>query len=261
MYRQIGSLPRYAHSLLDDVLGKTGYPFIVEEWPALEFDSELKLGSAERPFHLLRYLRAYRDFFPHFLVNACYKILRTWDCPPEDRFQPASQEKRGLDREDFLELCEKIPPMPDEELLALSQFIAQGIVRQLLSFPVDLRVEKEIAEGLAEHRALQDAYLERQVADFLPTLNEEIRKFSPERLYRASTAMNIAFAEEAGVISGTVPDSQFRTHPSRPLAERLLDYLRSVQDGGAPGDRAVIDAWARELGMEGWFGWVPAPPP
>lgn len=250
-------LPPYAKHLISEVLDRTGYPFAVDEQHLLEFDSVLQVASPCRPVHLLRYRSEYREFFAHFLVNALYKVLRTWDVPEGERYQPASPVDRGLDRRDYLELCSKLPlRMEKTEVDQLSRFLFTGMVRQLTSFPVDLRVEREIAEDIPDHAEVQNAYLARQVRDFVPTLSEEIQRFSPEKLYRASTAMNIAFAEEAGEISGTVPDPLFRRHASRQTAEELLHHLHAVSDEGVPGDRGVIDAWAQELGMDGWFEWV-----
>ena len=48
-----------------------------------------------------------------------------------------------------------------------------------------------------------------------------------------------------------------RTSPHRDLGHRLRARLDAEEEPGYRGDRSVTDAWAEELGMEGWFEWVP----
>ena len=93
--------------------------------------------------------------------------------------------------------------------------------RQLTSFPVNLQVEEHHA-ALPEYRGQQEAYLRFQVTDFLPTLQDYVRRYVPDDLYVASTALNIAFAETAARLTGIVPDPFVRSHATRPTAEQLL---------------------------------------
>src|SRR6185436_17068261 len=79
-----------------------------------------------------------------------------------------------------------------------SKIIRAGLVRQITSFPVDLRVESEIDKTLPEHRGEQEKYLKKQVADLTVTLDPSLQNTIPEKSYRDSTAMNIAFAENLG---------------------------------------------------------------
>lgn len=100
------------------------------------------------------------------------------------------------------------------------------------------------------------SYLETQVRDFLPTLDEEILEMIPVHCYMASTAMNIAFAEKVAELAGVRADPLFRQHRSRNLAEKLLSHLSGVTESGCVGDRLVTNAWAKELGLERWYEWV-----
>ena len=249
-------VPEYCSELLSVVEHTTGYPLLVVEKNFLEFDSELSLARRGRRFHKLEYSSPYRRYLDHFLVNAAYKILRTWETAPEDRLMPAA-ELQHLPEDDYRELAEKLPQNLDKRgIETMSRLLYADLVRQLTSFPVDLRVEQEIAQSLPEHSDKQLAYLRQQVRDFLPTLDEEMLSVFPERVYRASTAMNIVFAEEAAKLSGVAPARAFRHHKSRDSAERLLSRLEQIEEPGYLGNRLLTDAWAKELGLEGWYRWV-----
>ena len=244
-------LPGYCCSLLSEVLERTGYPFRLSEVTNLGFDSELKVASRQRPYHSLNFLSAYCDHRDHFVVNAAKKVLRVWDVPPDERYVPASSVVRELPEPEYRELRRKCP-LADR---AFSVLLFGGLVRQLTSFPTDLRVERELSRELPEHKDKQLAYLLAQVRDFLPTLDERMLSVFPERTYRASTAMNVAFAEEAAELADVSLSPLVRSHSSREKGEALLHHLKSIEVPGLPGDRALTDAWARELGLEEWYEW------
>lgn len=257
MVRFDTGLPSYIEVLLDQVEKNSGYPIEMREEPFLEFDSEIQMATSARRPHVLRYQAPYRAYRDHFLVSASAKILRTYAEPPENRMLPATDENRGLPEEDEQEMRGKVGVLfPGDHFAAMSKFLYRGLVRQVFSFPVDLRVEREIREGVPEHRKRQNAYLRRQVKDLEPTLDPRMEEFIPERACRASAAMNIAFAETIGEIAGVAPAPAFRRNRYRSLGERLVERLRGVEEPGLPGDRKATDAWAQELGLEGWYEWV-----
>lgn len=250
-------LPDYCSELLKKVEEKTGYPLRIIEKEILEFDSVLKVATSKRPYHQLTYLTAYSKHRNHFIVNNSFKILRLWKVPAEERLMPATEIGRRLPDNEHRELAKKLSLGAEDEFVQkMSCFIYGGLARQLTSFPVDLQVEKEVSQSFPEHSGKQLSYLQNQVKDFLPTLDEQMLSTIPERIYRASTAMNIAFAETAAELAGVRPGSVFRHHSSRKLAERLLEDLKEVKEPGYRGDIKLTDAWARELGLVGWYEWV-----
>ena len=251
------SLPPYTRELVYQAMDRSGYPLVLEEHDVCEFDSQIQMARPGSPVHTLVVSRPYRDHTDHFLASAAYKIIRFYEQPPEERYLPASDAGSGLPEPERRELRRKEPwsRLPTAEFKAMADFLYRGTVRQLTSYPVDLRVEREIAEQLPEHREKQRAYLERQVRDFEPTFERELADAFPESVGRASQAMNVAFAEEAAELTGTSPGRLCLEAQYRPLGERLRDHLQSTQEHGYPGDRLVTDRWAEELGLRDWYEW------
>ena len=70
----------------------------------------------------------------------------------------AVQVGRRLPEEEERELGLKVP-FRREALETISESMFSGLVRQLTSFPVDLRVEREISQELPEHQERQLALL------------------------------------------------------------------------------------------------------
>jgi len=257
---EYAELPVHCLVLLQRVWRKSGCQLQIREYPVLEFDSELQLAKPGHSAHTLSYLANYRRHLPHFVVNSCFKILRVWKAPAEERYVPASQVGMTLPEPYHRELVQKLELLPqgDREQYAeqTSRFLAGALARQLTSFPVDLRVEDEIRRTWPMQEEGQRAYLKCQVNDFLHTLDEGLLRLVPEGVYRASTAMNIAFTVSAAELVGVSLDPKVRQHCSRGLAEQLLHHLKTISEQGIRGDRLLTDAWAHELRLEGWYEWV-----
>ncbi len=250
-------LPEYALELLSEVVAQSGYPLVLAETEGLGYDSQLRMAGQTQPFHALSYVPAYRRYWVHFIVNAAVKILRFFELPSQERLIPVSGRGKRLPKEYEEELRRKLRGPPEPVLAGLSCFLYEGTVRQLTSMPFDIRVERETADLVPEHKGAQRAYLARQVKDLELHFAPEIAEVAPNRIYAASTGMNVVLAEEAADIAGVKPGPMFRQTPHRQLGERLRELLLGVEEPGYPGDRLVTDAWADELGLREWYEWKP----
>lgn len=253
-------LPPYAAFLVREVEARTGYPIRISGANAIGFDMQVRLARPGQPSHDVSYVPAYRQFAVHFLVNAARKVLRVYDAPADDRYVAAHRGGRRLPLKDEKDLRRSFP-IPETELQGISTFLFDGTVRQLTSFPVDLRVERELYEDLPEHRPLQRAYLRRQVEDIEPHFLPQVAAIAPPRIYAASTAMNVVLAEEAAELAGYAIGPLVRASPHRSKGERLRQLLDEEIRVGHIGDRDLTDAWAEELGLRDWYEWMPLPPP
>lgn len=250
--------PAYLQPLLAQVADRTGYPIRLREGEAIGYDSELRIVRPGQATHEVAYVPSFREYRLHFLVSGAYKLLRTLSTDAGPPLLPVGAFDQLLPQADHAELQRKLPDMPAEDLDTLSRFLRQGITRQLTSMPMDIRVEREIAEQLPEHREMQQAYLRRQVADLEPTFSPELARVSPERAYLASTAMNVVLAEEAAELTGTPPGPACKRSVARPTGECLRTMLHELTVPGYEGDRLLTDQWAYELGLRELYEWAPA---
>ena len=250
-------LPAYCLDLLDAVSQHSGHPLRVREEHDLAFDSELRTARPGQPDHVLAYRPEYRAFRTHFVVNAAVKVLRHYAEPPERRYLPTSDANARLPPDEHREFRRRVSPaLPDEAVREMSRFMWQGLVRQLTSFPVDLRVEREIAETLPAHADRQRAYFRQQVADLVPHFAPDIAAFAPPRTYRAISAMNVVLGMEASELAGVPEQRAFLKSAHRDLGEVLHADLHAVATPGRAGDYELTDTWADRLGLPGTYVWV-----
>ena len=174
-------LPEYAQELLSEAITQSGYPLVLVETEGLGYDSQLRMAGHTQPFHAVSYVPAYRRFWVHFIVNAAVKIRRFFELPAQERLVPVSRRGERLPREYEKELRRKLRGPPEPVLTGLSSFLYEGTVRQLTSMPLDIRVERETADLVPEHKAAQRLYLARQVKDLEPHFMPEIAGSSKNR--------------------------------------------------------------------------------
>lgn len=250
---ELVDLPRYAANLVGEVLERTGCPLAVQEQHGIGYGSKLQVATERSPVHLLLMAREYREHIRHFLVNACVKINRFWDAPEEDRLIAVGTQPARLCKADENELRRKTRGLPPHDLESLSRHLHHGVLQQLTSMPVDLRVEREIAETMTQHADAQRAYLQRHVKDLDPRFAIEFALVVPIAIYRASTGMNAAMVQEAIEIAGVKPGPLYGMSNDRWIGERLGALLDPGP--GVGGDCAAVDAWAEELGYRHRYEW------
>lgn len=255
-HRMQFGIPGYLDRLAKESVKVSDRPLVLKEERGIGYDSETRMGTPEQPVNEIVYTPKYRKYRNHFLASGILKILRFYSEPPENRFLAGSYRDEGLPERELQDLVLKKPPSPGFELVKISMFLRAGIVKQLISMPVDLRVERELYQDLEIHREAQREYLFRQVKDLEETMDLEIERLTPETLYKANIAMNIALIEVAANISGQGVPSCFKASKYRRLGEALLSHHQSIPESGHPGDRRLTDLWAQELGLDGWYQWV-----
>lgn len=248
-------LPVYIRQRLEQVIRTTGSKVAIEEAEQLEFDSEVGYASGNSAVHHIRYTKSYCDHREHFILSSLEKIARFFAAPADQRYLPVIL-REYLPREEEAELARRVPSVSGLLVRELSQRLAVGLVRQLLSFPLDVRVELELSTTLPEHRERQLAYMRAQLQDLQPHFSLQIEAFSPPWSYAASSTMNCAFAEVCARLTGERPARAIRFSPYRKQGQRLVELLDQVAEQGHVGDRQAQDRWAMELQMVGWHDWI-----
>jgi len=134
-----------------------------------------------------------------------------------------------------------------------------GLMTQLRSCGPGIRVDLWLHADYPELHDLQAASLEQQAREYAATLDPAHDRQFPATVVRASRAMNAAHALFAADLLDrphlAVPGRRrIRTH--RPVTARHRSGVGCGRLG--PRDRRRL---ARQLGLEGWYEWVPADEP
>jgi hypothetical protein len=210
--------------------------------------------------HLLRLQGNSNRAADYLIVFECRMALRDG---PGPRF--VLKDKRDR-REQVISACERLPlQLSMAKARELGSFYYDGLILQLRSMGPGLVVDRWIREHCPDLQEPQAEVIESQITSNLGGLQPSSRANVPAAIYEASIAMNGAYAVFGGDLLGkpylAVP---YVSMGHGPLARRLIamaigdpdgDRAAAREAGGEYSDRQIIDSWAQELGISGWYEW------
>jgi hypothetical protein len=237
----------------------SGIPVVVQPDPTLKLIARVVIARGPAPAHVVLFNPGYGEATDYHIVFQCGFVLRAYLTPPALRFdigstEPGSQEADRLVSD---HLRRTKVNLPDAVRGQLRDQLYDGLLLQLRSVPVGMRVDAWIGETYPALAAQQKASALRQLGENQAALSPKIKAIAPDKIYRASVGMNAALAAFWGRALGdptqTVP---YKVAGHSGTGERLL----AVADGQPTepaADRALVEAWGTELGISDWFGFVP----
>lgn len=139
--------------------------------------------------------------------------------------------------------------------------LVAGLCGAVFNTPLDMWIETLLSRDLPALRHAQFVSLHRLAGEALAATNHpEIRKVTPRKVLRATTALNGAAALFLDDFTHGATD--FWTHYQRldgaNLSPRLFQLWKDRRDALQPGDEYdLVDAFADLLGVRGWYEWKP----
>jgi len=150
----------------------------------------------------------------------------------------------------------KRPGLPPDKADRLTSILFNGILTQLRSIPVGLRVDSWIRSEFPDLAGLQEKAMTRQLNDCAGALRPDVQASMPDGALTINIAMSTAYslywAETLARPQIALP---FRATGHLESGRALLDIWRRIPDDPA-NDRELTDAWAARLGLSDWYFWA-----
>jgi hypothetical protein len=147
--------------------------------------------------------------------------------------------------------------IPSNSIRALASQMTSGLLVQLRSVPVGLRIDKWIYKDYPSLRELQKSSIISQCQTNLQALAPQIREMTPATIWKANCSMNATYAMYAAQILGdqslVLP---YRSTGIESEGQILFDLLESIPDSPEH-DQALIDAFGQQLGVSDWYQFIP----
>ena len=257
------ALGKSVEKVLRLVEEKTGLPVHVETDASLPPNilAKVTMARGKMPIHRVAY-QPDRSASPDYLiVFQCGFVLRHYSLLPADRVDFANTDVAEQTVRQWVSNNPKMPGMTAQNIAGLTGFLYNGLLSQLRSIPVGLRVDSWIMEEYPDLAPLQQEAALKQLSDNAAGLRPDVQATMPKEALVASLSMSAAFAiywaEKFGQPQLTLP---YLTTGHLAAGQALYDIWRdSSIDPGQ--DRSLIDAWASKLGLQGWYQWVPSQSP
>lgn len=230
----------------------SGRPVRVQEDPGLDVLATIKTARGSAPMHMISY-RPIPNSQPDYRI--CYQcgfVLRLFENPPESRFDFGPTPDASSKMERLL----SDPSLPTQAR-QMKDMLLSGLLTQLRSIPIGLRIDDWLWSQYSELQEEQIASARIQLQQNAQVLAPNIRKSFPNKVVSANTAMNAAFAlfwaDKLGDPAISLP---YRSIGVDLDGQTLLGIFGRV-DSKPTSDWALVDAWAEELGLRGWYNWLP----
>lgn len=251
------SLRAATRDVIAQVETTTGRPVLVQADPSLSVLATVKMARGAAPAHLVRY-KPDGNAPDYLICFQCGFILRLFANPPSQRFDFAGSrlgQARAIEVVSVQPQVRKLS-LPTPGVRQYADQLFDGLMTQLRSVPIGLRVDAWLATDYGELRALQQAFAVRQLQDNQQVLTADVRRLAVSPIYEASIAMNAAFA----AYWARAMDQPSFVVPYTATGVRAGGDLLAIWDAMDPHpthDRDLIEAWADKLGLRGWYEWVP----
>ncbi|MFN9635787.1 MAG: hypothetical protein ACK55D_03630 [Synechococcaceae cyanobacterium] len=250
-----------ANQALVELEEATGKPVLVVEAPELNVLATIRRAGPADASHLLRIQGGSNRTADYLIVFECRMALR--DGPGPRLVVRGKAEQR----EQVIRDCQGLPRQMDrEQTRELGAFLYDGLIQQLRSIGPGLLVDRWIRNHCPDLQEPQAQVIESQISGNLGALKPSTRALFPAVIYEASIAMNAAYAVFGGDLLGKpYLAAPYLSVGHGPQARRLVALAlgggqgEGDGQGEVPTDRAIIDGWAQELGVSGWYDWSELP--
>ena len=243
------SLLSATRAIMEKTEQLTGRPVHVQEDPKLDVLSTITTARGAAPMHLIRYKPTSPGMVNYWICFQCGFLLRLFENPPDQRFEFAGSAD-GKHRIAALLRGSSMPPQ-------VQDMIFNGLMTQLRSVPIGLRVDDWLASQYPELRDAQLHSARIQLQQNAAALDSSIRKMVPARIFDANAGMNAAFANYWAIqLEDATTLLPYKALGFDPVGKRLLRVFDDASPESTQ-DRNLVDAWAGELGLRGWYTWTP----
>jgi hypothetical protein len=253
------SLSDITQQVLRLVETRSGIPVHVEADPNLPGTILAKVVMARGPLALHQvFYRPNSASTPDYLIcRQAGFILRVFDAPTEKRLDFTASAEGTAAVERLVKAHSVAKAVPSQALPQLCLMLRDGLLRHLRSIPVGMRVDCWLASEYPALAQLQKASILREIQDSVATLAPLHRQTAPQEIFDATQAISTAFAAFwAGRLDQPQLALPFKAAGYLQAGQELLSIWESTPDA-AENDPAMIDAWAKNLGIAGWYQWVP----
>ena len=246
-----------AQKVIDEVESLTGCPVQVTQDATIGKMAALDMARGPIRLHRIRIHPKFHTEAPYLTCFECGFILRKFTVMPEKRVDFAANPKGRREHEKLVRDHYANKRMPSDVLRGLSDQLFDGLMSQLISIPLAMRVDSWIEDSFPELAAQQKSMVTRQLQDALGTLQPEVRRVAPEKVTKSSLTINAAYALFwSRRWNDTLVSMPYRAANLGVGGGRLLD-IYDATSADPRHDTSLVDDWAKELGLNTIYTWVP----
>lgn len=233
-----------SHEILQRVEEVTGTPVEIIADGSLQVLAKITMARQGTPRHLLR-VGLDRPTPDYLIAYQCGFILRLYANPPAERFEFGLDEAGRAAVLRLLKgpggLAQKLR-LSEPELAQHAGMLYDGLMTQLRSLPIGMRIDRWIYDTYPSLREAQSSAINGQQRANAQVLDPQIRAMVPSSIYAANISMNAAYALFCDELYGEGGYSMaYRTAGFATRGMELLEQWRATALEPTQ-DRQLVDA-------------------
>ena len=233
----------------------TGYRVTIDVIDGIQENAQMISARPGNPVHLIRVNSAHRRYADYIVAVQCGMLLVMWSDPTKVPALVLDQQKCDYWSKRWSG-SKQMESMPRDSALRMANLYLQGLIQQVQSLPMEIRVARICFENCPGLREMQHEMLSTHLRNLTEILAPKIKQQVPAELFDKNVAMNAAIAKAWGVLS----DSRLPTIPYEAIGylekgENLLAVLDALPENTSENHVKVVNAWADQLGMSSLFSW------
>jgi hypothetical protein len=248
-----------AKSIQQQLEQSSGKPVLIDRSNELMGYSTMRIAAIDAPAHLFRYKLEFEPELPYLLGFQCGLALRTVEAKSGNRFDVSSTDalSKELPQLVLKHLRSHAPHVVDSVIPQFASQLANGLGAQIRTIPVSIRVEALLAANYPCLCSFQRKINERHLQESMAALGANIRAIAPPKVLDANLGMSAAFGKFlAREWNEPHLAAAFVSAGYGKIADDLLDLIDTI-DASPDGDRQLVDAWAKTVGISDWYVTVP----
>jgi hypothetical protein len=217
--------------------------------------ANVRMARGGLPFHVIEYQSSLGASPDYVIVYQCGFIIRRYAVDATNRQDFIATTDGEAAVRGWVRNNPKSTEQPEANASGLIRFLHSGLLSQVRSIPVGLRVDDWIFQEFPELQPLQQKALAKQFNDNAAALRPDVQASMPEPPLAINIIMSVAFA--LFWADRLIQPQIALPYQATGYIERgrtLLDIFKRTPTNPSQ-DTVLIDAWADTLGIRNWYRW------
>jgi len=242
-------------NMIDQVVRQTGYRVTVDVISGIHEHAQMISARPESPAHIIRVNADRRQYADYIVAVQCGMLLVLWSDPTKVPGM-ALEKAKG----DFLArkwaATKQLAALPSDSALKMAHFYVDGLVRQVSSTPLEIRVANLCYESCSSLRDMQAELLTAHLRGISEAFSPKIKERAPQDVFEKNMAMNAAFALNwARISSSRICLLPYESTGHTDAGQKLLTIVDTAAAHTSENHMRTVDAWAEELSLRTLYRW------
>jgi hypothetical protein len=242
-------------NMIDRVERETGYRVTIDVISGIHEHAQMISARPEAPAHLIRVNAERRQYADYIVAVQCGMLLVLWSDPTNVPGMILEKSKC-----DFLAgkwaKTKQLAGLPSDTSSKMAHFYVEGLVRQVSSTPLEIRVANLCYESCPSLRDMQAELVNAHLRGISEAFSAKIKDLAPQDVFGKNMAMNAALALNWARLSGSrmclLP---YESTGYVDAGQKLLEVVDAASAHTSENHIRTVDAWAEELSLRSLYRW------